>query len=159
MNKKGFTLTELLAVIAIIAIVSLVAVPNIVNISDNSKSNKLLSDAKLFISLAKLEVNSNYSIREQDEETFYIGDLNKSGEFKVEVIDNVKGIVDPDNGLYDSSSYVKYEKNNGTPRYCIYLISSKRYLAEAGAPSYAYASNASCIYENDLTQSGIVHVK
>ncbi len=156
MNKKGFTLTELLAVIAIIAIVSLVAVPNIVNISNDSKNSKMLSDAKLFISLAKSEINSNYSLREQEEVTFNIEALNRNGEFKMEIIDGAKGIVDTDNGLYDSSSYVKYEKNGDTPRYCIFLISSKRYLAVPQATSVVQAS---CIYENDLTESGIVHVK
>ena len=67
MNKKGFTLTELLAVIVIIGIISLIAIPNVVNISDNVKNDNMLADAKKFISLAKAEVLSDYSIREMDE--------------------------------------------------------------------------------------------
>ncbi|UKI58404.1 MAG: prepilin-type N-terminal cleavage/methylation domain-containing protein [Clostridium sp.] len=37
MNKKGFTLVELLAVIAILAILVLVAVPNVLGMFNNAK--------------------------------------------------------------------------------------------------------------------------
>ena len=149
MNNKGFTLTELLAVIAIISIISLIAIPNIVNISDNIKKDNMLNDAKRFISLAKLEVNSNYEIRESDTATkFYIKDLNKNGDFKTEVFNGERKIVDPDSMYYDDSSYVKYDKSSGTAKYCIYLIGGKRHLAKTGE---------SCVDEKDLTSKEIVH--
>ena len=37
MNKKGFTLVELLAVIVILAIIALIATPLILNVIDNAK--------------------------------------------------------------------------------------------------------------------------
>ena len=46
MNKKGFTLVELLAVIVILAIVLIIAVPGVLTIIDNSRRDSLISSAK-----------------------------------------------------------------------------------------------------------------
>lgn len=155
MNKKGFTLTELLAVIVIIGIISLIAIPNIVNISENVKKDNMLNDAKRFISLAKLAVNSDYDIRNFSKTgvcnesskycDFKITDLNKNGDFKI----NESGkIIDADGLSYDSLSYVRYEKNDNELKYCIYLKSEKRYLSSATA--------ANCVDEKLLTDRDIV---
>ena len=154
MNKKGFTLTELLAVIVIIGIISLIAIPNVVNISDNVKNDNMLADAKKFISLAKAEVLSDYSIREMNEKIFYIMDLNKNGDFRMEIVNGSKKIIDIDGGHYDEnnssdSSYVKYINNNDTPKYCIYLNGSKRTIG----------SFTSCVNEEMLVSKDIIHVK
>ena len=45
MNKKGFTLTEIMAVVAIIAIIILIAVPSIIAINKNM--NKLMNKGNL----------------------------------------------------------------------------------------------------------------
>ena len=42
MNKKGFTLVELLAVITLIAIIAGMAVPNVMSSIENSKKNTFL---------------------------------------------------------------------------------------------------------------------
>ena len=156
MNKKGFTLTELLAVIAIIAIISLIAVPNVIDIYDSTKSNNMISDAKRFISLAKLEMNSDYTLRQEDSVEFSITDLNKNGDFQMEIYNGAKSIPDPDGGdegYYDNSSYVRFYKENNTMNYCIYLVGSKRYLGEKDA------TVPSCVHEDKLSSDGIVHVK
>ncbi len=153
MNKKGFTLTELLAVIAIIGIISLIAIPNIVNISENVKKDNMLNDAKRFISLAKLAVNSDYDIKNFSKSgvctstacTFYIADLNENGDFKINETGN---IIDVDGLSYNSSSYVRYKKENDELKYCIYLKSEKRYLSSASA--------ANCVNEELLTDRNIV---
>lgn len=156
MNKRGFTLTELLAVIAIIGIISLIAIPNIVNISENVKKDNMLNDAQRFISLAKLEVNSDYDIRNFSKTgvctstscTFYIENLNKNGDFKI----NDSGKIIAADGLsYDSSSYVKYEKVLDELKYCIYLKSEKRYLSSATA--------ANCVDEGLLTDRDTVKLE
>ena len=56
MNKKGFTLVELLAVIAILAILVIIALPNVLKMYNNSKKNAFMTEAQ---NLAK-EVSSKY---------------------------------------------------------------------------------------------------
>ena len=46
MNKKGFTLVELLAVIAILAILVIIALPNVLKMFNDSKKNTFLTEAK-----------------------------------------------------------------------------------------------------------------
>ena len=46
MNKKGFTLVELLAVIAILALLVLVAVPNVLGMFNKAKKDTFLTEAK-----------------------------------------------------------------------------------------------------------------
>lgn len=69
MNKKGFTLVELLAVVAIMAVLSLIAVPNVVNMLDRGKKEQFIEDAKEIISKAEyqltldqIKVGKEYSI-------------------------------------------------------------------------------------------------
>ncbi len=56
MNKKGFTLVELLAVIAILAILVIIALPNVLKMYNDSKKNAFMTEAQ---TLAK-EVSSKY---------------------------------------------------------------------------------------------------
>jgi prepilin-type N-terminal cleavage/methylation domain-containing protein len=56
MNKKGFTLVELLAVIAILAILVIIALPNVLKMYNDSKKNSFMTEAQ---NLAK-EVSSKY---------------------------------------------------------------------------------------------------
>ncbi len=59
MNKKGFTLVELLAVIVVLAIILAIAVPGISGIIKKSTMSSMKSDTKLVlksIDLKKLEI-------------------------------------------------------------------------------------------------------
>ena len=56
MNKKGFTLVELLAVIAILAILVIIALPNVLKMFNDSKKNSFLTEAKAIYS----EVSKKY---------------------------------------------------------------------------------------------------
>ncbi len=133
MNKKGFTLVELLAVIAIISIISLIAVPNIINVIDNIKKDNMVSDANKLISLAKMEVNSSYEIRISGYHKFSITALNKEGD-----ITN-----DPDGEKYFDDSYVEFSSVGSTYNYCIYLNGSKRKIG----------NNGSCVNEDQLNST------
>ncbi len=53
MNKKGFTLMELIAVVVILAITLLIAVPKVINIINNSKKNTFLSSIEMFQEIIK----------------------------------------------------------------------------------------------------------
>lgn len=145
MNKKGFTLIELLTVIALLAIIALIAVPNMLGISEDVKKEQMLNDAKKLISLAKMKINMDYNARNSDTPTTYtFNTLNINGD--------ITG--DPDGGVYDTSSYVKYTKS-GTDHYCVYLISSKRFLStETGS-----SPNATCVSEAQLSLKSNVKVK
>ena len=46
MNKKGFTLVELLAVIAILAILVIIALPNVLSMFNKAKKDTFLTEAK-----------------------------------------------------------------------------------------------------------------
>ncbi len=56
MNKKGFTLVELLAVIAILAILVIIALPNVLKMLNDAKKNSFLTEAKTVYS----EVSKKY---------------------------------------------------------------------------------------------------
>ena len=62
MNKKGFTLVELLASLAILAVIMLVAVPSTINVLDRSKKQKYIGDAKKMITLAESYIRGNQNI-------------------------------------------------------------------------------------------------
>lgn len=52
MNRKGFTLIELIAVVVIMSIIAIIATPNIINMMDKGKKEQYVADAKEFISKA-----------------------------------------------------------------------------------------------------------
>lgn len=152
MNKKGFTLIELLAVIAIIALISLIAIPNIVGLTDGVKKDQMLDDAKKLISMAKYQVNKDYTIRSSLTHTFQFNDLNINGDIQ----------QDPDstNGSNYLSGTVEYT-NTGTARYCVFLEGSKRQIcrfAENSDTSNIANCNL-CVYEDELYSRTNVHDK
>ena len=57
MNKKGFTLVELLAVIVIMAIVVLIAIPNVMNSLNQAKKDNFGNEVNSLYSTAKTQFN------------------------------------------------------------------------------------------------------
>ena len=62
MNKKGFTLTELIAVIVILGVLMTVAIPNVLSIIERNKALSMIEDAKKFITEVEYKVRSDTSI-------------------------------------------------------------------------------------------------
>ena len=60
MNKKGFTLAELIAVIVLIALISLIVFPTINNIEKNGNIKKYSAYKDLMIEYAKLVPKEKY---------------------------------------------------------------------------------------------------
>ncbi len=151
MNKKGFTLVELLAVIVLIAILSGIAVPNIMSSINNSKKNTFLLDAKRMVSkaeylLSKDTVNRNKLKRGEVTNIIYnFNDLNNNGEFQ----------TDADGGIFDNTSFVKISINGSNYESCICVIGSKRRIGDTN--SCDATTGDGCILSNTLT--GIDKVK
>ena len=57
MNRKGFTLVELLAVVAIMAIILLIAIPNVMEGLNESKMNNFGNEVNTLYSTAKTQFN------------------------------------------------------------------------------------------------------
>ena len=59
MNKRGFTLLELMAVILILGMIALIAVPQVNNIIKNAKVNTMKTDAMVLVKQAELYATQN----------------------------------------------------------------------------------------------------
>ena len=115
MNKKGFTLIELIAVVVIMAIIALIATPNIVNMMDRGKKEDYVADAKEIITKAtymyKKEKTSSTKkfLASKDDEgnTIYT--------ISLENIEGINDYTDPYGFTYDKEkSTVKFEEPNTT---------------------------------------------
>ena len=62
MNRKGFTLVELLAVIVILAILMAIAATNIGPVIDNSRRSSMRTTAQNIIEAVRLQLTSNYEL-------------------------------------------------------------------------------------------------
>lgn len=79
-NKKAFTLVELLAVITILGIIALITVPNVINIVNDSKSNIDKRQEEQILKAAKLWAAKNVNVEKQmdeDENEIYSANPNE----------------------------------------------------------------------------------
>ena len=148
MNKKGFTLVELLAVIALVAILSSLAVVNVVSSINNSKKNAFLLDAKRMISKAQYLISMDSENRNKlkngniNSITYDFNKLNDKGEF----------LKDADDETFQNGDFfVKVEKSDTTFTYCVCVVGSRRKIGDN-----CNSSSAICIPESQLTGIDIV---
>jgi len=117
MNKKGFTLVELLGVIVILGIIMLVAIPNIASLTQKNKKNTYIVDAKKMVSLVQYELRK--------------GGRDKPGDGAVEVFDleslSTSDVEKNADGIeYDTSqSYVAVYRENGYLKYAVQLVTGE----------------------------------
>ncbi len=85
LNKKGFTLVELLAVIIILSIIMLIAIPNVVSILDKNKRQGYVSDTKKLVAQVSTTLRRNTEIPMPVNNTeavlFYLTDVD-NGDFE-----------------------------------------------------------------------------
>ena len=107
MNKKGFTLVELLAVIAILAILVIIALPNVLKMFNQAKKDMFLTEAKTIYK----EISKKY-----------ISETMRGN--KISIISNTNNKLDLESNnlkykvkLNNDGSIKKFEVSNGN--YCI----------------------------------------
>lgn len=142
MNKKGFTLVELLAVIALLGILMTISVPNIISTINNNKKDSFLIDSKRLVSRAEYLKSLNKEDRDKimnGENVIYsFSDLNSTGDFD----------SDTDGGKYSNNTYiiVSFDNNTNTYKFCVYIEGSKRKIGE----------KASCLDSSNLDSIDVV---
>ncbi len=114
-NKRGFTLVELLAAMVILGIIMAVAVPNIMGILNNSRASAYVADAKKLVSLAEYKFRSSTTIKKP-------GD-GQSILLTLDYLDNSEFENAPNNGSYNKKkSYVLIRNSGGSYDYYVQLV-------------------------------------
>lgn len=85
MNKKGFTLMELLAVIIVLAIIALVSIPIVMNIIKESEKKSVENSANGYVTALNEEiVNSDFSTKKRINNGYYYSEyLKEKYDFEV----------------------------------------------------------------------------
>ena len=123
MNKKGFTLIELIVVVVIIGAILLFALPNITSTLERNKKDEMINDAKDAIEKAK-----NYLLTHK-------GEYPENGEkfFNLKTIDPSGDIISTPYGddycRVDSRVYVSFYENKYV--YYVELVSPSVKLAKS----------------------------
>jgi type IV pilus assembly protein PilA len=169
MNKKGFTLVELLAVIVILAVILVIAIPNVLSIIDKSRKDSTVSTAKMMVKAAQLAVAQGQT---SDGTTISVPNAaNTAITVKMSKLglDNVT--KDADGGVYtDATTYVLVAYINGGLRYYVSIDSSKRdinnvYVDDLAATSIntatvtTPAANATTYYYEPTATAGLYKVQ
>ena len=151
MNKKGFTLVELLAVIVLVALMAGLAIPNIMSSINNSHKNTFLYDAKRMASKAEYLISSSKSDRNlaySSGKVYTFADLNEKAEFD----------KDADNGAYANSTFVYVSASGDELKYCVCVIGSRRKITGSSGTCSSSSTTAGvdCVLSGNLGSINIV---
>ena len=115
MNKKGFTLVELLAVLVLISLLMGLAIPGINRISNNMKKKSYNQKIKLIESAAELWGQDNKTRLQAD--TKFSSEISKCKKITIAVLIN-ENYLDSDN---NSGKYIN-PKNDEDMKDCIVFV-------------------------------------
>lgn len=116
MNKKGYTLAELLAVIVVIALLMMIILPNVVKIQKQNDEKKFNEYEKMMIEYAEIYKGNNTLLTLQD--------LNNLG-LKGIIEDGCLGyvMIDYNTNPYTYNSYISCGEDYTTSGYNSSLLS------------------------------------
>jgi len=114
MNKKGFTLIELIATITILSIIMMIAIPNVISITNKNKNQTYINDARKMVTLAKYRFESDATIPRPTETESIVILLNALDRSELQ-----KG---PENGVYDTSRSFVSIIYNSTKNTYVYSV-------------------------------------
>lgn len=116
MNKRGFTLVELLGVIIILSIIMLLAIPNVTSVLEKNKKETYLTDAKKLITQVEYEISNSNIEKPTSTEILKI---------RLSYVGTSDVSKDPDGNPYDvDNSYVVVVRKNGYLEYYVNLVAN-----------------------------------
>ena len=107
MNKKGFTLVELLAVIVILGLLMAIAIPSVTKYITQSRKKTLISSIDAYITAVTTAVNDNQFNALSDESTCYYIPVNDDNSKSCVALE--KGGTDPFGHWVDAYVIVNYD--------------------------------------------------
>lgn len=125
MNRKGFTLVELLAVIVILAILMAIAATNIGPVIDNSRRSSMRTTAQNIVEAVRLQLTSNYEL--------FPGQYG----FTQAILDS-GGTSAPFGGEYAYYTPEEGKKKIGSGVYTVSAAKTESTASECAASTYSY---------------------
>ncbi len=134
MNKKGFTLIELIATITILSIIMMIAIPNVISVLNKNKAQTYVNDARKMITLAKYRFESDANISRPTNNSCVLITLKN--------LDRTELNKGPENGRYDlEQSFVLITYNLTTREYVysaqLYEVYSDNHKKGIGLTDYS----------------------
>ena len=115
-NKKGFTLVELLASLVILGVIMAVAVPNVVGILNRNRASTYIEDAKKLSTTAEYKFRSDNTLQKPTTNGQCIA-------ISLKYLDNSEFNNPPYGGKYlEQESFVIMKKENNSYKYYVQLI-------------------------------------
>lgn len=155
-NKKGFTLVELLAVIVILAVLALVAMPNVTRLMNDSRKNAFITEVENFVTYAQTSyTNSQISgtVPKGTDESLITGQMFNDVSYDYYCVSYAKlvsgGFIQKSNGDNYKGIFEIYMPTDGTSTKTIIYMSNGNY--QINGLSINKLANKS--YEEKTTQT------
>lgn len=134
MNKKGFTLVELLAVIVILAVLALVAMPNVTRLMNASRKNAFITEVENFVTYAQTSYTNsqiNGTITNSADESLITGQTFNNASYDYYCVSYAKlvsgGFIQKSNGDNYKGIFEIYMPTNGASSKTIIYMSNGSY--------------------------------